>query len=282
MDTPVLIGSPRYSRPKTGGEDIALHGDTLYALTGRRLYAMQIKDGRLVQSPVFPEGVLKLEDDYNFLCITENGTLYVMNNQYKNFSVRDGAVTTINEWFGHLAMHPGGEWGIGKDSSWCMNLVKYSMGSMEKEDWALQYTADSFIHAELQKFVKHLSVYDDRVYVSELTGSGMDAVGVFDLSGKELFIIGSKNCPLPYDLYEVTDVVQTQKSIVILEGNDTLVVLSLLGEYIGTIDCDKLLGTDYAEILSIVEAEDGLILCAAQTRADWSCTEMLIFHIMGI
>ena len=284
MDTPLLIGPPFLYRQDIGGEDIALHGDTLYALTGRRLYAMQIKDGRLVQSPVFPEGMLRLDDYYHFLNMTENGTLYVMDDEYNAFSVQDGAVTTIDEWLENFSVHPSGEWGICKDSSFRMDLVKYNVGSTEKEDWALQYNADTVNKAENLASVRHLSVYDDRVYVAgRLADKGsVDAVGVFDLDGKELFIIGSANHPLPDGLYEVKDVMQTKKSIVILHRFDELELLSLSGEYIGTIDYNKLLGTKYAEILSITEAEDGFILSVAQTRDDSSCTEMLVFHITGI
>lgn len=285
MDTPLLVS--RSSLNPTHEEDgdiLALHDDTICALTGRRLYALQIKEGRLVKSPVFPEGVLKLEDKYKSLSMTENGTLYVMDEEQKIFSVRDGTVTPIHEWFGSLAMHPSGEWGIGHDDFYLTEMFRFNISSMDTEDWALHYTVHPTFIGEQVHLIRHLSVFDDRVYAAgKLTGSSTSAVGVFDLDGNELFIIGSENCPIPKALYDVTDVAQTQNSIVILDSIPyELVLLSISGEYIGAIDCDQLLGTNNAEILSIIPAEDGMFLCATQTRADRSCTELLIFHITGI
>ena len=279
MDTPLL-----FSHYTQG--NIALHHQTLYILTGRRLYEKQIEDGRLIAGQVFPEGVLKLDDDYGLMSMAGDGTLYVTNTVLKNFSVRDGIVNQINESsIGSLAVHPGGEWGISLDGQGNPSILHITPYGFTSENFALRNPRDPKKTRGRFGHITCLRVYEDRVYVSgiDTTRYNITAVSAFDLAGNELFTFGSGDYTDPEGLSFVTNIAQTQKSIVILDPNlDSLKVLTLDGTFIGTVNCGELLGTKHAYVFSIAPAEDGLMLATAQTREDGSLTELLIFHITGL
>jgi hypothetical protein len=277
MDTPLSV-------EQTAPGKIACNGDTLYALSGRRVYAYSTRDGRLVTSTAFPDGVLKLDDSHSSLSVTRDGTLFVTNGFNKTFSVRDGAITQYNNsgGIGELAMHPCGEWGIYFHDHYA-EMAHLNESGMTVEKWALPNLGDP--EKQIGRFsgIRCVSICDDRIYVAgyDATRNDVMAVSVFDFDGRELFVAGSQDTSAPDRLSFVTDVVQTQNNVVLLDCN-TLQVFSMDGTFLGAVNCNQLLGTHIAEIVSITLAEEGLYLSAAQTRDDWSCAELLIFHVTGL
>lgn len=279
MDVPILVSE------FTVG-NIALHNDTLYILTGRRIYAKQIKGGSLEADPVFPEGILKLDDDYDLMSMTGDGTLFVTNTVLKNFSVRDGTVNQTNQsGIGSLAVHPSGKWGISFSGQGNPEIIHITQSGYTSQNWALHSPRDPKSSTGRFGHIQCLTVYEDRVYVSDIDTAqdNITVVSAFDLDGNELFTFGSGNLTDPDGLSFVTNISQTQKSIIILDVNlDSLKVLSRDGKLIGSVNCDELLGTKHANVFSIAPADDGLMIAAAQSREDGSCTELMIFRVTGL
>lgn len=262
---------------------IAYNGDTLYILSDWRLHAFLIKDGRLAKHPGFQDGVLKLGERYYQLSMAGDGTLYVTNATESAFFVRNGAITPFN-CLGNMAVHASGEWAIGYGGSIDTKMIHIGPGGMTAENWVLVKLDKPVFRKGRFLSISSVDVYNDRIYVSgyDATRNGIMAVSAFDFDGNELFVIGSEKMSDPERLVGVADVVQTQNNIVILDrGSNLLKVLTLDGKIVGSINCDELLGTKYAALVSITPAGDGLYLAAAQVRDDRSCTEMLIFHITG-
>jgi hypothetical protein len=176
--------------------------------------------------------------------MTRDGTLFASNGVNKTFCIRDGAITQYDDKksHGNLAMHPGGEWGIYFHSCF-MEKVHLNESGMTVEEWALSIFSDEEKQSEYATGIQCLSISDDRIYAAVYNAATPNTmtVSAFDFEGRELFAFGSQDELGSDQLSFVTDVVQTQNSIVILDiGTQTLKVFSMDGTFLGAVNCNQL------------------------------------------
>lgn len=130
-----------------------------------------------------------------------------------------------------------------------------------------------------------ISITDTRIYVAGTDVEKGDAqrVAVYDLDGKELFTFGAEDWSADDAFGSVTGLVETQSGILVQDGNyRAFKLFSQQGEFLGSVDSDKLLGTDYPWLSSMIPIDGGVLVAAAQSREDESGDELLIFKLSGL
>ena len=77
-------------------------------------------------------------------------------------------------------------------------------------------------------------------------------------------------------------IVQTENGILVLDGYyQEFKLFSLDGTFLGSADCDELLGTNYPWPYTMVDTDGGALVLLSQERDDQSATELLVFEITG-
>lgn len=199
-------------------------------------------------------------------------------------SIKDGAVIEDNSVSGYLVMHPGGEWGI---SFWVNAepmLVRASGGVLTAEPWVLSNLSDAAKRQGRFSAISCVSITDTRIYVAGTDAEKGDAqrVAVYDLDGKELFTFGAEDWSADDAYSSVTGVVETPSGILVQDGYyHAFKLFSQQGEFLGEIEGDKLLGTDYPWLSSMIITDGGVLVAAAQSREDESGDELLLFKVSG-
>ena len=169
---------------------------------------------------------------------------------------------------------PDGTWGI----SW------FSSGdSTEKytfSDGAL--TGEAFPFAEVD-IISKLCIDDSYIYVtgSPVEGSG-HYVFVYDHAGALKMQLAS-DPTATIGLGSITYVAKTANGFIALDGNMRDIVLwTADGTWLGAVEADDLLSTDYPWLASGDVLADGSILCVlTQDRADGSAMEAVAFKLSG-
>ena len=181
-------------------------------------------------------------------------------------------------------MHPSGEWGLTFWANADPMLVKNDNGILSEEPWVLSGLGDVSAQKGRFSMISCIYISDTRIYVAgtdTLTGDAQ-RVEVYDLEGNELFTFGGADWTAGDAFGSVTGILETPDSILVLDGNyRAFKLFSREGEFIGEADSDKLLGTDYPWLSSMVSYEDGALVAAAQSREDGSADELLIFLVKG-
>ena len=276
-DTPIILDSIFYNQ-------ILLSGERLYVLTGNVLGAYIVKEDKLVPDASFAGGRMTLPDKYEYLAQGEDGILYVSQGMFNILAIKDAAVFKDNALSGDLTMHPSGKWGISFWVNADPMLVKASGGELTGEPWVMSSLSDPEKRQGRFSSISCAAISDTRIYVAGTDAKEGDAqrVGVYDLSGTELFTFGNTDWMADDALGSVTGIVETANGILILDGNSRAFKLfSLEGEFLGQVECDALLGTDYPWLSAMVRGGDGVLAAAAQGRKDESGDELLIFHVSG-
>lgn len=269
----------------TFNNHIALSGKRLYVLAGKTLYAYLMDGYDLVPDQTFAGGKMTFDDKYEYLAAGKDGILYVSNGIFNTLAVKDGAVIKDNNLSGYLAMHPGGQWGI---SFWVNAepmLVKASGGELTGEPWVLSNLSDAAKRQGRFSAISCVAISDTRIYAAGTDAQKGDAqrVAVYDLEGGELFTFGSEDWMADDAFGSVTAIVETSAGILVQDGNYRAYKLfSHQGEFLGMAESDKLLGTDYPWLSSMIPYDGGVLTAAAQSRQDESGDELLIFAVSGL
>ncbi len=263
---------------------IALEGNRLYVLAGKMLYAYTVGDDALIPDQLFENGVMKLADDFEYLTLAKDGILYVSEGIFNILAIKDGAVIQDNNISGNLVMHPGGEWGISYWANAEPKLIHAKDGVLTEEQWILSNLSDAQNRKGRFSSISCIAISNTRIYVagSDAEKGEAQRVAVYDLDGKELFTFGAEDWTKDDAFGSVTGIVETSEGILVLDGNyRAFKLFSRQGEFIGTVDGDSLLGTDYPWLSSMIPVDDGVLVAAAQSREDESCDELLIYMIKG-
>lgn len=263
-----------------------LHMDNrLYALAGTTLHAYKLENGALSPAPDYPGGGMQLPDKYEYLSAGKDGILYASQGMFNILAIRDGAVIKVNPVSGDLVTHPSGDWGL---TFWAnadpMHITADAEGGLTKKAWVLSGLSDPAARKGRFSMISCVAISPDRVYVAGTDALEGDAqrVAVYDLDGNELFTFGGADWTADDAFGSVTGIIQTGDSILVMDGNyRAFKLFDLQGNFLGMADCDKLLGTDYPWLTSIVPYEGGAVVAASQSRADGSGDELLLFSIKG-
>jgi hypothetical protein len=264
---------------------MALAGDTLYALAETRLSAYKLNAGSLAQSDALPGGAIKLDDDYEFISAAKDGTLYVSQGMFNILAVRGGVIADKYDLSGDLVMHPEQDWGISHWANADPMLVRVSGGELTAEPWVLSGLNDAAIRKGRFSSISCVAITDDRIYVAgnDALSGDVQRCAAFDLAGNELFSFGNTEWSADDAFGSVTGIVETNSGILVQDANmRDFKLFSRDGVFLGKADCDDLLGTDYPWLSSMLPTGDGVLVAAAQERADKSCYELLIFRIKGL
>jgi predicted secreted protein len=274
---PIVLDSMFYNQA-------ALSAGRLYVLAGNKLYAYTLKDDTLTPDPVFGNGFLELDEAYECLCAGKDGILYVSEGVFSILAIRDGIILQDNGISGNLSMHPDGDWGISYWANAEPKLVRASDGVLTEEPWVLSNLSDAGNRKGRFSSISCVSIAEKRIYVAGTDAEKGDAqrVAVYDLKGKELFTFGSEDWTRDDAFGSVTGIVETKNGILVQDRNNRAFKLfSNKGVFIGSVASDALLGTDYPWLSSMIGAEDGVLIAAAQERKDQSCDELLLYLIKG-
>ncbi len=262
---------------------LALLDGKLYTLTGKTLRAFTVEDGRLVPSPALPEGGMRLEDKYEYLSAAKDGFLYLSQGIFHVLALGDDA-TMKNSLSGKLAMHPSGKWGITFWANSDPMKISALAGSLEKAPWVLSSLSDADKRQGRFGSITCVSISEDRIYVAgtDALQGGTNRVAIFDLDGSELASFGSDDWSAGDAFGSVTGIVETAGGLLVLDGNfRELKLFTREGGFLASVRCDELLGTDYPWPSSMIPYQEGVLIAAAQKRADESCEELLVFEVTG-
>jgi hypothetical protein len=262
----------------------ALSGGCLYILAGDKLYAFTLKDDGLTPDPVFENGVMQLDGEYEYLSAGNDGIVYVSEGVFNILAIKDGTILQDNSISGNLVMHPDGDWGISFWANSDPKLIRASGGVLTEEPWVLSNLSDEVNRQGRFSSINCVSISGERIYVAGTDAEKGDAqrVAAYDLNGKELFTFGAEDWTNDDAFGSVTGIVETARGILVMDGNNrALKLFSDKGKYLGTVNSDDLLGTDYPWLAAMIPTEDGVLVAAAQERADQSCDELLLYRIRG-
>ena len=257
----------------------------LYALTGNTLHAFALENGALSPAPEYPGGGMQLPDEFEYLSAGKDGMLFASQGIFNTLAIRDGAIIKDNPLSGYLVTHPSGDWGL---TFWANADPTYvtpdAEGSLSAKPWVLSGLSDPAARKGRFSMIGCVAITPDRVYVAgtDVLEGDAQRVAVYDLDGNELFTFGGADWTADDAFGSVTGIIQTGDSILVMDGNyRAFKLFDLQGNFLGMADCDKLLGTDYPWLTSIVPYEGGAIVAASQSRADESGDELLLFSIQG-
>jgi hypothetical protein len=263
---------------------IAMSGDKLYVLAGDKLYEYLLTDAKTGSGAISYSDVMKLDDKYEYMSNTKDGTMYLSQGIFNIIAIRDGSDAVVSDISGDVVMHPDGEWGI---SFWANSdplIVKSANGTLTSEPWILANLSDDTLRKGRFSSISCISISQDRIYVAgnDVENGGTQRLAVYDLKGKELFTVGSNDWTADDGFSSITGIVETSKGFLVLDSNNrALKLFDKKGKFQGTADCDQLFGTNAAWLSCMIPAEDGVLVAATQTRQDESADELLVFHVTG-
>lgn len=253
---------------ETFKHDVEVIGDKVYLLSDYVLREYTCDGTALTFSREIP-----LEDDYE-VAESAGGNL-VLSGFMKPVIGHDGdSVLYSYDGPDMFSVAPDGTWGI----SW------FSSGETTEKftfsDGAL--VGEAFPFAEV-KLISKLCIDDSYIYV---TGSPVEGDGhhifVYDHAGTlQMQLSGDPTAS--FGLGSITYVTKTANGFIALDGNMRDIVLwTADGTWLGAVEADDLLGTDYPWLASADVMADGSILCVlSQDRADGSAMEAVAFKLSG-
>ncbi|MFH1513023.1 MAG: hypothetical protein ABIG45_06685 [Bacillota bacterium] len=258
---------------------IAVIGNTVYILTGQKLYALD-RSGSMLTATGKP---LMLEDDYQFLSATWDGLLYITNGYYQGLTLKDGALENFDmESF--LAMSPDGLWGLSYWSSSDVKKITVTADGLATKDWTLKNLSDDATRQGRFSSADYITITADHVFVAgpDTLSGGATRIAMYDFDGNELATFGAADWMEDSAISSVAGIVETGNGILVQDGFYQFYLLFALdGTYLGRVRCDDLLGTDYPWPIGMTASENGALALLSQEREDGSATELLVFEITG-
>ena len=253
---------------ETFKHDAEVIGDKVYLLSDYVLREYAYDGASLAFNREIP-----LDEEYEY--VESAGGNLVLSGFMRPVIGHDGeSVLYSYEGPDKFTVAPDGTWGI----SW------FSSGdSTEKytfSDGAL--AGEAFPFAEVDTISK-LCIDDSYIYVAgtPVEGSG-HYVFVYDHAGTLKMQLTS-DPTATIGLGSITYVTKTANGFIALDGNMRDIVLwTADGTWLGALDVDDFLSTDYPWLASGDVMADGSILCVlSQDRADGSATEVVAFKLSG-
>ena len=259
---------------------IAAVGDSVYAVTNSEMGEWQFTDDKtgltLIQSKI-------LDEEYEYISCDNAGNLY-MSPGLNKIIVMNGFEKVFQSSLKHdLSVHPSGTWGI---SFWVNSdpmKVTIGDGVMGEESWVLKNLNKDEEREGAFRMISQITVNDKHIIVAgKHVKSDSEAIVVYDLSGKELFMLANTDGE-KIGLGSITGVVETENGFLATDGNMREINLwNKSGEFIGDIRVKDLFGASYCWLEDMQQLADGSIMVAiSQTREDSSADELLFFRLTG-
>ncbi len=266
------------------GNHIAIAGKKLYALTGKSLYAFSVKKNKLARDNVFENGAIRLDAAHEYLSAGKDGTLFVSQGVFNTLAYKEGKLLKENAVSGDVVMHPDGKWGISFWANSDTKKVTASKGTLTEEPWVLTGLTDPAQRKGRFSMISCLYISDSRVYVAgyDVENGEAQRIAVYDFEGNEVMDFGGVDWTEVDAFGSVTGIVETKNGILVMDGNNRAFKLfSKDGAFIGAVEADELLGTRYPWLSSMIPADGGVYVAAAQRRDDDSCDELILFKVSG-
>lgn len=245
---------------------VAVAGDKVYIVSEGVLkqYAF---DGNTLTF----EKDIETEGEYEYICATDDGSIWVSNFSEDLLTIKDGTVTASYEDTDYVAVHPSGSWGISWFSSNECTKLTFSGGTAASQ---------SITFAEVDTIMQ-LLVDKNYIYVcgSEIE-TGDHKVFVYNADGVLQKTLCDENGE---GLGSITFVTETKDGFVGMDGNMREVVFwSKDGAYVGSVEDTDLFSTSYPWFCSSALLSDGSILTImTEDRADESAMELVAFTLSG-
>jgi len=246
---------------------VAAIGDRVYILSEGQLIECHY-DGSVL---AFVNPIDLPEDDYEQICATADGSLWVSGSMNDILRIQNGAIVNTYEDIDNLAMHPSGAWGINYFVSGECSIVTFSGDSYNE-------TPINFTEVDT---IMHLCIDENNIYAcaSAADDSG-HKVFVYDKDG----VLQKTLCDAEGEsLGSITFVTQTANGYIGFDGNMRDVILwDNSGAYIGDASDGDLFDTGYPWFCASTVLSDGSILTLmTDEREDRSATELLVFLVKG-
>ena len=258
---------------------LAAIDNTVYVLSGQKLNIFN-RDG--VQ--LIPAGApVKLDDTYRNLSVTWDGTLYITDGYYQGQIYKGGMLEPF-DIDSYLAMSPEDQWGLSYWASYDVKKITFTPDGMATKSWALTGLDDDATRKGRFNSVSYITITPDAVYVAgtDVTANNATIIAKYDFDGNELATFGSADWSDDSAFGSVEGIVQTDNGILVMDGlYGDFKLFASDGTFIGYIDCDTLLGTDYPWLTTLVASGNGALALVSQEREDQSATELLVFEITG-
>ena len=258
---------------------LAVANGTVYILTGKTLYVFKLNGNQLIADG----GPVDLVDSYNFLSASKDATLYITDGFYQALTYKDGAMNAF-DLDRYLAIHPDGQWGLAYWTSYDVQKVTFTADGTATKNWVLTNLSDDAARKGRFSSVSYAAITDDKIFVagSDALADDYTRIAMYDFDGNELMTFGSTDWLDDSYIGSVAGIVQTTNGILVLDSfYNSIKLFKLDGTYLGSADCDPLLGTQYPWPVSMVASENGAIVLMSQERTDQSASELLAFEITG-
>lgn len=258
---------------------IAVIDDTVYVLAGQKLRAFT-RDVNLLFNAGDP---VTLGAEYRLLSASWDGTLYLTDGYYQAMTFKDATAQDF-ELDGYLAMHPQGEWGLCYWASSDVKRIAFTEDGMATKPWVLTDLDDADSRQGRFSSVQYITITPEHIFVagSDILTNDAVRIAMYDLAGNELATFGGSDWTDDSAFGSVAGIVETGNGILVQDGYyQEYKLFSLDGTFLGSADCDDLLGTDYPWPLSMTPSENGALALLSQEREDKSAVELLVFEITG-
>lgn len=251
---------------ETFDHSVAVSGDRAYIL-GDGVLTRYIFDG----TSLVYDGHLDVEDDYEAIQVTEDGTLWLSGFMVPLMTMVDDTATALYEGPDCVAMHPSGTWGVSWFSGPECQMLTFADGLM-------YMSPITFPEVDV---ISSVTVDEDYIYVC---GYAVDDSGhkvfVYDPSGQLQMVLADQGGEA---LGSVTFMAQTSSGFIGMDGNmRDVVVWTADGTYVGSMDGEDLFGTYYPWFCGGTKLSDGsLLVIMTEDRADESAMEVIAFLLDG-
>ena len=246
---------------------IAAIGDKVYVLANGEIRECHYDGTELV----FLRKIELPEDDYEVMCATADGSLWLSGSMNDVLRLKDGAVANTYDDINTLVMHPSGTWGVDYFVSNECNIVTFNGET---------YSTTPVIFKEAST-IMNVSVDENSIYI---------CASAADDSGHKVFVYNKDGvlqktlCDAEGEgLGSITFVTQTANGYIGFDGNMRDVLLwDNDGTFIAEISSDDLFDTSYPWFCSSTVLSDGSILTIMTSeREDRSATELIVFQVKG-
>ena len=270
---PSLLCTDNYSN------GLAAVGDTVYVLIDNKLHVFSRSGSQLLAA----DAPVILDDSYALLSAALDGIVYITDGYNNSIAYLDGKMDEL-DLESYLVMHPSGQWGLAYWSSSDVNKITVTADGLATKKWVLTDLSDDTARQGRFSSVYYIGITQTNIFVAgtDVSNDSATIIAMYDFDGNELATFGSASWADDSYFGSVVGVVQTDHSLLVMDGfYQDFKLFSLDGTFLGIVDCDDLLGTADPWPIALVTSDSGALVMLSQEREDQSATELLVFEITG-
>lgn len=272
-----LVASESFLPDDLFDNRITVVGDTFYALDEQDLKIYTIEGDALTLNTE-----ITLDRAYDQMCSDNNGNVYISSFgapllKYNGTEL----VATYADVKDTVAVSPDGSFAIAYFTS-ADSLEKINLN----DDGTSSVDGSFAFDVTRLKNVSDINIFKNHIFISgtvykEDGSDDRHKISVFDFNGNLVTILeGEPDGFLDGGMGSVTAIAETDKYIFALDGNmRELLLWSNDGTWLGTVDDDDLLGTDYPWLCGIDVENNTIYLSLVENRPDNSWQEMIFFRV---